>query len=131
MTRIGAEERDNHKPEGGHTAPGSRSRRGAMKRRDEDGRLRCASGTVAQTMAALEGAQATVEHLWQALFSGLATEAGLPLPAVSGNIASYHEAAHADGLAEHMERVLGGSVQRFDMKEETYGGRGRHLVSVG
>lgn len=101
-----------------------------MGRRRDDVGLRCGGGTVAQTWAAVVGTKATLARLWEALFNGLATEAGLPPPEeVIGNIATYGDVESADALAARARAVLGTHVGRFQ-STESVDGRERHCLSV-
>ena len=100
-----------------------------MARRHEVGLAVKAGGTMAQTWAAVQGTKVTLDHLYEALFTGLATEAGIPAPpSINGPIASYAEAGLADALAARAREVVGPEVRRFDMPELS--SDSRHCVSI-
>ena len=101
-----------------------------MARRHEVGLAVKTGGTMAQTWAAVQGTKVTLDHLYEALFTGLATEAGIPAPTrMNGHIASYADAATADALAARAREVLGREARRFDVGAVLEAGS-RHCVSL-
>ena len=100
-----------------------------MARRHADGLAVKGGGTTAQTWAAVQGTRTTLDHLYAALFAGLATEAGLPVPLLNGSIGSYPDPVTADALAARAREVLGREARRFDVGAVLEAGS-RHCVSL-
>ena len=100
-----------------------------MARRQADGLAVKGGGTTAQTWAAVQGTRTTLDHLYAALFTGLATEAGLPVPRLNGAIGSYPDPVTADALAARAREVVGREARRFDVEPES-GSAWRYCVSL-
>ena len=110
-----------------------------MGRRRDDVEWAFANKTLAQTWAAVLGTRVRLTRLWPVLFSRLATDAGLPVPKLSGGIACYEGAGHADALAAHAEAVLVArardvmtvGILRFELEDKEIADRHCVLVQLG